>query len=475
MSMKNGLILMISAAAMAADWTGFRGSNGAGISEDAPLPAELGPAANVAWRTATLKGNSSPVVASGQVYLTGHEGDERVVLCFDANSGALLWRRGVAKARTEVLHPINGPSTPTVATDGRMVYAFFPEYGILAYDSKGAEKWRVPLGPSASIQGLASSPVLAGGNLILLIDTPEEAFVVAFNAKSGRQAWKAERPIGFMGSYSTPTVYKPARGPEQVIVAASVELSSYQAATGERLWWARGVVAQPAALPVVSGGYVYTVEPKGEGAPPFSQMIKDTDKNQNGKVELTEVAGESVNDRIMYRVYKAIDKTYGNRDEIVTEEEYNKSFSRNNPGGGLVRTKLDGKGDVTQTHVGWRHAKGLPYVTAPILYGGLLYVVRNGGILQTFEPESGKPLGERRLGSALGEYYASPVAGDGKIYFANKEGKVTTIRAGADWEVTSQNEFNEQIIATPAIAGGRIYLRTEAALYCFAVPPKRSR
>jgi outer membrane protein assembly factor BamB len=467
------IVLFVAVTAFAADWNGFRGSNGTGVSSETGLPAELGPSKNLAWKMAAPKGNSSPVVVGGRVYLTGGEDDERVVLSIDAYTGKLLWRKGVTKARAEVTHPLNGPATPTVAADGRMVYAFFPEFGLLAFNVNGEEKWRAPMGPFASIQGLASSPVLAGGNVIQLIDTPEEAFVVAFDARTGRQRWKAERQIGFLGSYTTPVVYRPKSGPEQVIVAASVELTGYQATTGERLWWARGVSNSPAALPLIAGGYVYTVEPKGEGAPPFSQMIKPGDKNQNGKIELSEVAGESVDDRIMYRVYKAIDKTYGNGDGVVTEEEYNRAFSPDNPGGGLVRTRLDGRGDVTKTHVGWRHVKGLPYVTAPLLYEGVLYVVRNGGILQTFDPETGKLLGERRLGAALGEYYASPIAAEGRIYFVNKEGKATTIRAGADWEVISQEEFGEQTIATPAIANGRIYLRTEAALYCFMAGSSR--
>ena len=131
-----------------------------------------------------------------------------------------------------------------------------------------------------------------------------------------------------------------------------------------------------------------------------------------------------------------------------------------------MRTRLNGKGDVTETHVGWRYKKGLPYLTGALLYNDILYVVRNGGILSAFNPETGQLLREERLKAALGDYYASPVAGDGKIYFVSKDGKVTVIRAGADWEILSSRDLDEQVIAAPAIAGSRIYIRTEGTLYC---------
>ena len=121
----------------------------------------------------------------------------------------------------------------------------------------------------------------------------------------------------------------------------------------------------------------------------------------------------------------------------------------------------------------WRYTKGLPYVTAPLLYENILYVVRDGGILATIDPETGKLIKEARLKDAIGEYYAQPVAGDGKIYFVNKDGKVTVIRPGADWEQLSTADLEEQVIATPAIANNRIYIRTEGTLYCFAAAGAR--
>jgi outer membrane protein assembly factor BamB len=464
-------IVTFATLATASDWPRYRGPNGSGVSPDRNLPAEIGKDRNVVWSAKIPSGNASPVVIGGKLYLAAAEGDERVLLCLDAATGKQIWRRAVPKAHTETPHPINGSATPTPATDGRALFVFFPEFGLIAWDFDGKELWRVELGPFGAIQGMAVSPVYAEGSVILLVDTPEQAYLAAFDARSGKQVWKVERPIGFMGSYATPSLFTPAGGPAQIVVSGAVELTGYQARTGERLWWAKGVTAAPAALPLIAGDSVYTVEPADAAPPPFEQMLKAHDKDNNGRIELTEVAGEGVNDRIMSRIFRSIDKNVGDNDGVVTEAEFKRFFSPETfTGGGLVRTRLNGKGDVSKTHVGWRHLKGLPYVTAPLLYENVIYSVRNGGILSTFDPETGKLLGEARLKNAIGDYYASPVAGDGKIYFVNYDGKVTILRAGAEWSELSSADLGERVIATPAIADGRLYIRTAETMYCFAAP-----
>ena len=458
---------LCAALLTASDWPRFRGPNGAGVSTDRGLPSEISKDRNVLWKQKTPKGNSSPIVIGGRLWITGHEGGERIVLCYDAANGSLLWRRSVTQARDEKPNPVNGPTTPTPATDGKSVFVFFPDFGLLAYDFDGTERWRVPMGPFGGVQGMAVSPLYTEGNVVLLVDTPEQAYLAAFDAATGKQVWKADRPIGFLGSYATPALYKPPGGPTQIVVAGAVELTGYQTRTGERLWWARGVTVGPASPPLIAGDSVYTLEPAGEDPPPFKQMLDAFDKNKNGRIELSEVSGDSVNDRIMYRLFKSIDKISGNGDGVLTEEEWNRAFDPHNPGGGLVRTRLDGKGDVSATHVVWRYKKGLPYVTGALLYENVLYVIASGGILTTFNPDTGEVLRKERLKDAIGDFYASPVAGDGKIYFINHDGKTTVLRAGANWETLSSGDLDEVAIATPAIARSRVYVRTEGTLYCF--------
>jgi outer membrane protein assembly factor BamB len=460
------LLFAIASLGFSSDWPRFRGPNGEGISNDKGLPSEIGPDKNVLWKIKTPKGHSSPIVVQGKLFITGFEGDDRLVLCYDAATGRELWRKSTPKLRAEPPNPLNGPTTPSVATSDKSVFVFIPEIGLLAYDFSGKELWKVPMGPFGGVQGMAGSPIYAEGNLILLIDTPQDAFLAAYDAATGKQVWRRPRPTGFLGGYTTPSLYKPADGPLQIVVAGAVELTGYQARTGERLWWVGGISTGPAVSPVISGDYVYTLEPVDIGSP-FKQMLSMFDKNNDGKIDITNELPKDTSGAIMHRLFEGIDKNNGNGDGILTESEWDAAMNPKEPHGGLVRTKLGGKGDVTKANVGWRHTKGLPYVLAPVIYQGVLYTIRNGGILTTLNPETGEQLREERFKDALGDYYAQPVAADGKIYFISKEGKATVIRAGKDWERIGSGDFAEQVIATPAIADSRIFVRAEESLYCF--------
>ncbi|MBM3812263.1 MAG: hypothetical protein FJW20_11600 [Acidimicrobiia bacterium] len=463
------IALFITVIAMpGADWSSYRGPGGRGLGDSLELPAELGKEKGVVWKQATPKGNSSPIVVKDRVFLTGYEGDQRLVLCYESKSGRELWRASLEKARTEVYNPQNGPTTPSATSDGESVYVFLPELGLLAFGLDGKQRWKVELGPFTSIQGMASSPVAADGMVFLLVDNPDEAWVTAFDAKTGRERWKAKRPVGFLGGYSTPVVYRPASGPAQLIVAGARELTGYPLRTGERLWWANGITVGPAALPVVHGDSVYTVEPSSEGAPPFKSML-GADKNKDGKIQLSEYGGATINDKIMSRLMGSIDRN-GNGDGEVTEEEWNKSFGGPaEPGatkpGGLVATKLGGKGDISSA-VRWRATRGLPYVTSALGYEGLVYVIRENGVLTAYDAASGEVRKQARIGDG-GEYWASPVGASGLLVVVSKDGKLTQVKAGAEWEAVSTADLEEKTIATPAIAGGRLFVRTEGTLYCF--------
>jgi outer membrane protein assembly factor BamB len=457
-------VLVPALAATASDWPRFRGPNGTGVSADAGLPAELG-RDRATWSAKLPKGNSSPIVVGGRLYLTGHDGDERITLCYDAANGALLWKRSLPRARVESFHALNGPTTPTPATDGQRVFVFFPEIGLVAYDRDGREQWKTPLGPFRSIQGMAASPVYVDGTVALLVDTAEEAYLAAFDAATGTSLWKTDRPRGVLGGYATPTVDARPGRPSEIVVAGAVELTGYDAATGKRLWWAPGVTGYPTGPPFVAGDSVYTMEPLGVEWPAWSVPLGLFDRDHDGRIAIDDAAS----DASWKGSLAGIDANVGNRDGFVTREEYEKATGGQS--GGLVRTRLGGRGDVSKTHVVWRHEKGLPQLTGALLYDGVLYVVRNG-IVSTFDPDTGKLLRRERIENAIGDYYASPIAGDGKVYVASLDGKIAVLRAGADWRVLSVSDLGEPIVATPAIADGHVFVRTEAALYCFGGRPR---
>jgi outer membrane protein assembly factor BamB len=132
----------------------------------------------------------------------------------------------------------------------------------------------------------------------------------------------------------------------------------------------------------------------------------------------------------------------------------------------VLAIKPNGRGELPDSAVVWKHGRGVPYVATPVLERGILWMVKDGGIVTKLDAATGQLLQEERV-PAVGNYFASPVAGDGKVYFASEPGTVSVVAADKDWRVISSRNFHEKIYATPALIGNRIYLRTEEALYCF--------
>jgi outer membrane protein assembly factor BamB len=136
----------------------------------------------------------------------------------------------------------------------------------------------------------------------------------------------------------------------------------------------------------------------------------------------------------------------------------------------LLAIRHGGRGDLTSTNIVWSMQKFLPNVPSPLFIDDVLYIVKEGGIMTSIDPATGKILKQARLSGAPGTYYSSPVTGDGKIYTISLEGKVSVIKAGAQWEVLAVNDLDEECLSTPAIVEDRIYIRTPNHLYCFANP-----
>src|SRR5262245_4663025 len=205
------LAILLTLAASAADWTQFRGPNASGISESR-LPEDFGPDRGVVWKTPVLPGNSSPVLATDRVYLTGHEADVLVTLAVDRATGKLLWKREAPRPRKQAIErPANGPTSASPVTDGRNAYVFFQDFGLLAYGPDGKELWRMPLGPFRNPFGHGASPILAGGTLFMVCDQDVGAFLLAVDTATGAVRWRAERPHAQRG-YATPILYRPPNG-----------------------------------------------------------------------------------------------------------------------------------------------------------------------------------------------------------------------------------------------------------------------
>ncbi|MFZ0061581.1 MAG: PQQ-binding-like beta-propeller repeat protein [Pyrinomonadaceae bacterium] len=257
-----------STATAADQWLQFRGPNGSGVAEGSTPPVEFGANKNLAWKTAVPFARSSPVVTANRVFLTASEGDKLITLALDRKTGKIVWQREVMRPRHMTIYKANDPASPSPASDGKNVYAFFGELGLIAYGPTGKELWRLPLGPFNSFYGMGGSPVLAGNKLVMVCDHRENSFIVAVDMRNGKVLWKKERR-NFEG-YSTPAIYTPRDGSAQVVVLGSASLDAYSLDNGERLWWVGKVGAYTKGVPVVGADMVYVLGEGGDA--PFSKV-----------------------------------------------------------------------------------------------------------------------------------------------------------------------------------------------------------
>jgi outer membrane protein assembly factor BamB len=456
---------LLAVAVPAADWTQFRGPNGSGVSVSKNVPDRFDSQHNVLWRTPLPAGHSSPVFTEDRIFVTAFEAKTLLTICLDRSTGKIAWRRPAPREREESFQPTNGPASPTPVTDGSNVYVFFGDFGLLSYGADGNERWRLPLGPFNNANGHGSSPILADGKLVLICDQDTGSFLLAIDPSNGRELWKTMRPEYTRG-YATPGVYRPKSGPAELIVPGSFEVASYALDTGEKLWWVRGMAWQLKSVPLidrdrifVSGWEIGGDEGRHGNVPDFAQALSEFDSDHNGKLSRRELPAN-------YNSQWFADNDL-DHDGQIDEREWRFYQTRNSAENCLVAIRAGGRGDVTKSRVLWRYRKALPNTSSPLLYQGVLYLIRDG-IFTSLNPETGEVYKQARLSGALGSYWSSPVAADGKIFLASEEGKVVVVRADAEWEIRTVNNLDEDIFATPAILDGRIYVRTRAALYCFA-------
>jgi outer membrane protein assembly factor BamB len=468
----------------AADWTQFRGPNGSGLSDARNLPVEFGPDKNVVWRVDLPPGHSSPVFGTDRIFLTAAEGEtladagrdkvadtgtgKLLTICLDRRTGRVLWRREAPRPRRERFQPTNTAASPSPVTDGRNVWVFFGDFGLISYGPDGNERWRVPLGPFNNVNGHGTSPILYRDLVILLCDQDDGSYLIALDKDTGRVRWRVERPEITRG-YATPAIFQPKSGPAELIVPGAYILTSYNAATGERLWWIRGMSWQPKSLPVMLGDIIYAHSWEGGGeaetpteTPTFEEILALWDKNGDRLIAEAEIPDE--------RRRRSFYLDDLNSNGTVDEREWEFYRARRSARNTLVAIRHGGRGDLTKSSVVWHMQKFLPNVPSPLIYQDVMYLVKDGGILTTLDPGTGNIHKQGRLNGALGTYYSSPVGADGKVYLASQEGKVSVLKAGAQWEILAVNDLGEDVFATIVPLDDSLYVRTRSRLYRFAGP-----
>jgi outer membrane protein assembly factor BamB len=426
------------AAPLAAEhWPQWRGPSSQGVSSESGLPTRWSAREGVAWKAPLAGiGAASPIVWGDRVFVTSQVGRatvapgqhprlardepslagresaisgaraepeaapgriELVVEAFRWSDGTRLWEHRIEAAGPfPELHEKHNLATPTPVTDGERVYGWFGNGQIVALDMSGRLLWTRHLGreysPFAARWGHGSSPVLYGDLLVLLCDHVPASYLLALDARTGRERWKADRGSGRV-SHSTPLVIRGERG-DELLVNSSERIDAYDPATGTLLWHA----GSPRQTPIPSAVF------------------------HDGRIFLS--------------------RGYRNSDYMAIR-----------PGG---------RGDVTGSHVEWRTPAGASYVPSIVYYQGLLYMTNEVGVVTCADALTGERVWRHRLG---GVFFASPVAGDGKLFLVSETGETFVLRAGREPHVLATNELGERFIASPAISGGRLFLRSDTTLF----------
>jgi outer membrane protein assembly factor BamB len=457
------VVLMMTATGWAEEWGRFRGPNGSGISDATRLPVEFGTKKNIAWRREIPFGRSSPILTANRVVITGSEGQKLITVCLDRKTGQVMWRREIMRDRTQKIYKGNDTATPTPASDGKNFYVFFPDFGLVSYGPDGNERWQLKLGPFDSFYGVSASPIVYGSTLVQVCDQRSGSFLVAVDKDTGRLRWRKERKEVKTEGYSTPVVWTSENGKGQVVVSGTYRIDAYAIDSGENVWWLGKQGTYPIATPVIANGMIFLAT-SGSDKPaydPWDKMLAKFDANKDGKISPEELRTDP-----MYADHFGWADRNG--DGFVSVGEWDAILKESVSEHGLVAVRAGGMGDQTEKHLIWRYKKEYSNITSPLVYQGVLYTVKDGGIVTSLNPATGEVYKTGRSKDALEAYFASPVAADGKVYLVSNEGKVSVLKANAQWEVLAVNDLGEECQATPAIGDSSIYLRTAKALYCFS-------
>ncbi|MBI3861732.1 MAG: PQQ-binding-like beta-propeller repeat protein [Planctomycetia bacterium] len=474
------------APARADDWPHFRGPQSSGISAgDKPLPVSFSPTENVRWSAEVGDGVGGAVVAAGRIFVSGMTGPEQVSLfAFDAATGKKLWSRQWETGRLPEVHRTNSHASATPAADAERVFFYFTTLGMQALDARtGKDVWRQKLPEPFFVfkWGAGMSPVLHRDLLLFCQDDDLNPALYAFDKATGKLRWKDDR-LDMAVNYSHPVVCT-ANGREDIVVAGTGMLIGYDPASGRRRWFAKTLLRNIKTTPVCVDGVIYISVQSGGIANQWLASVDQAETgNHDGKVDKAEIQAFVGEVPIPSAFFE---RTFGrgdlNKDGFLEGRELDLAFLHPDNFAGVPFTELGdsaaeqfilavkggGEGDVTKTHVLWKHpTKHTDHIVSPFISDGRMLLIKDGGITTVFETKQGQPVqAAKRVGS--GGYFASPVAGDGKIYLAGENGTVVVLDDSLEYRKLASNDLSEAIIATPAIADGGLFIRTRTKLWRF--------
>jgi outer membrane protein assembly factor BamB len=418
-------------------WPQFRGPQARGVADGQNLPQTWSATEHVAWkRDLPGLGWSCPIVWGNRVWITTAVGSTPVenprkglylfgenlappdetyqwkLLCFDLHTGELLWERVCHEGKPErARHSKNSYASETPVTDGERVYACFGDLGVFCYDLEGNPQWSVrwPSYRTRMGWGPAASPVCHGGRLYVVRDNEEHSHLLAIDARTGEEVWRVERDEG--SNWATPFIWENELRTE-IITPGSNKVRAYDL-EGQLLYEFGGMSSIAIPTPFAAGGLLYV----------SSGYVLDRAKP-------------------IFAVRPGAAGDISLPGEDVTSNEF----------------------------IVWCQHRAGPYNTSPLVYGDYLYVLLDGGMLACYEAHTGKEVYGRQRIPGGRAFTASPWAYDGRIFCLEEDGQTHVFEAGPEFRHVGTNplEEDDMALATPAMAQGRLLIRTSKRLYCLA-------
>ncbi len=438
--MKSIVVLILSLcfalSAQAQNWPSFRGASASGVADgtNPPVVWNAAEASNILWKTAIPGlGHSSPIIWGDRVFVTTaissaaespfvHGLTETAasaadtskhtwrVYCLSKSTGRILWEKTVHEAIPKVKRHVKAShANPTPATDGKYLIISFGSEGLYGFTVEGKLLWQQDLGlldggwtpDPQSHWGFGSSPIIYKHLAIVQCDAQSQSFLSAFDLRTGKRMWQT--PRGEDSSWSTPLIYE-ANGRVELVTSGTKFYRAYDPLTGKELWRMADGIDVKIPTPIVAHGLYF-------------------------------LGGGSSHVRRTFYALRA-----GATGEIKPEAE------------------------AANATIAWRSPIIKPHIITPIVYGDFLYVCTDNGILTQFNAKTGESGYRARLGDG-GAFSASPVAADGKLYFASEDGDVFVVKAGASYELLSRNLVGEVMMASPAISNGMLIIRGQHHLF----------
>jgi outer membrane protein assembly factor BamB len=408
---------LLTASAVAADdtnWPQFRGPRGDGASASAGLPLRWSEQQNARWKTA-IHGRawSSPVVWRQQVWLTTatENGRELFAISIDAATGRIVQDLKLFEVeKPQFAHQFNTYASPTPVIEAGRVYVTFGSPGTACLDTRtGTVLWERRDLVCNHFRGAGSSPILFGDLLIMNFDGSDFQFVIALDKKTGKTVWKTNRSIDYKDLQSDGTPlgdgdFRKAFATPQVIQCA-----------GRPVLLSSGAKAHYGYDPL-TGRELWRVEERGQ--------------------------------------HSASSRPIANQDLAFFTTGYSKSE--------LIAVKLGGTGLLDAAHIAWRQLRGAPNKPSLLLDGELLYMIDDSGIASCVGAATGKEVWRERV---EGAYSASPLLAGGRIYLCSESGKVAVLAAAREFKLLAENNLADGLLASPAVSGNALFLRTKTHLY----------